>query len=114
MKDTKKGKKTAERTGKQQRVAERAKTKVKPQCKSGTKVGIAKDRIEGESKQAILIRLMKNPEGATIGEMAEVSGWQQHSVRGVISGVLKKRLGLLITSEKAQRGRVYHINGSAS
>lgn len=108
------GKKTRVGGEKKQKVSERTKAEAKPHGKSGEGIVKNKDRIEGESKQAILIRLMKSPKGATIEELAEVTGWQSHSVRGVISGVMKKRLGLSITSEKAERGRIYRINGSTS
>lgn len=62
------------------------------------------------TKQAILIDLLKRPDGATITQMAEKTGWQAHSVRGAISGTLKKKLGLPVVSETAEgRGRVYRI-----
>ncbi len=61
------------------------------------------------SKQDSLIELLKRQNGATIEEMMLVTGWQQHSVRGVLSGVIKKRLGLNICSAKEERGRVYRI-----
>jgi predicted ArsR family transcriptional regulator len=67
------------------------------------------EKIRGESKQAALIKLLKRPNGASIDEMAEAIGWQHHSVRGMMSGVLKKRLKLSITSEKEERGRIYRI-----
>jgi hypothetical protein len=44
--------------------------------------------------------------------MAKATGWQAHSVRGVISGVFKKKLGLHIVSAKEARGRVYRMAGS--
>jgi hypothetical protein len=47
-------------------------------------------------------------------EVANATGWQRHTVRGVFSGTLKKKLGLTIASAKEERGRVYRINGSAS
>jgi hypothetical protein len=47
-----------------------------------------------------MIGLLQRPEGATIEELAEATGWQSHSVRGVMSGALKKKLGLAIASEK--------------
>ena len=60
----------------------------------------------------MLIDLLKRKEGATIGEVTDVTGWQAHSVRGAISGMLKKKLGLHVTSEKVEgRGRVYRIAG---
>ena len=46
--------------------------------------------------------------GATIPEVVAATGWQPHTVRGVFAGALKKRLGLVVTSEKVDgRGRVY-------
>jgi hypothetical protein len=62
-----------------------------------------------ESKQARLIALLQRPNGATIADLVAMTGWQVHSVRGVMSGALKKRLGLTITSEKGDGGRVYRI-----
>jgi len=64
---------------------------------------------KGDSKQAMLIELLKRPGGTTIDEMVKATGWQQHSVRGVMSGILKKKLGLSIASEKEERGRIYRI-----
>ena len=62
------------------------------------------------TKQAELIALLQMPDGASILEIAAVTGWQVHSVRGVISGVLKKKLGLAVISENIEgRGRVYRI-----
>ncbi len=65
------------------------------------------------TKQALLIDLLKRKKGATIDEAVEATGWQPHSVRGAISGALKKKLGLAVTSEKVPaRGRVYRIAGT--
>ncbi len=62
------------------------------------------------TKQALLIDLLKRKTGATIDEIVEATGWQAHSVRGAISGALKKKLGLAVLSEKVDgRGRVYRI-----
>jgi hypothetical protein len=62
------------------------------------------------TKQAELIALLRTPDGASILEISAVTGWQTHSVRGVISGQLKKKLGLAVTSERVEgRGRVYRI-----
>ena len=59
------------------------------------------------TKQAQLVALLR--EGATINEMVAATGWQSHTVRGAMAGALKKRLGLTITAEKEERGRVYRI-----
>src|SRR6201993_3638661 len=66
------------------------------------------------SKQDAVIAMLRRPEGATVDEVASATGWQRHTVRGVFSGTLKKKLGLTIASAKEERGRVYRINDSAS
>ena len=64
------------------------------------------------SKQARLIEMLRQPEGVTIDEIVKTLDWQAHTVRGAISGALKKKLGLTIESEKIDdRGRVYRIAG---
>jgi len=57
---------------------------------------------------------LRQPEGATVDEVASVTGWQRHTVRGVFSGSLKKKLGLTLASAKEERGRVYRIAEPAS
>jgi hypothetical protein len=66
------------------------------------------------SKQAVVIAMLCLPEGATVDEVASVTGWQRHTVRGVFSGTLKKKLGLTLASAKEERGRVYRIAEPAS
>ena len=62
------------------------------------------------TKQETLIEMLRAESGATIDEIVEATGWQAHTVRGAMSGALKKKLGLTITSEKIEgRGRVYVI-----
>lgn len=62
------------------------------------------------TKQATLITMLRAPEGATIAEIMAATGWQSHTVRGAMSGALKKKLGLEVTSEKVEdRGRVYRL-----
>ncbi len=62
------------------------------------------------TKQALMVDLLKRKKGATIEEAVTATGWQPHSVRGAISGALKKKLGLTVTSERVDgRGRVYRI-----
>lgn len=68
-------------------------------------------RTRAVSKQALVIGLLQRPEGATIAQITEATGWQQHTVRGTLAGTLKKRLGLTITSTKETGGqRVYRID----
>lgn len=62
------------------------------------------------TKQAHVIALMQRPEGVTIAEIVVATGWQAHSTRGVISGTLKKKLGLSISMTKVHGlGSVYRI-----
>ncbi len=66
-------------------------------------------RREG-TKQALLVDMLRRPEGATIDQIVEATGWQRHTARGAISGAIKKKLGLTVTSEKTEGGeRTYHI-----
>ena len=56
----------------------------------------------GHSKQALVIEMLKRPEGVTIAQICEATGWQAHTVRGTFAGALKKKLGLNIVSEKIE------------
>jgi hypothetical protein len=98
-----------EQTKNRKKDLKRSKPTNKRHAESGKKIPDAKSKMRGESKQATLIKLLKRPDGATIDEMAKATGWQRHSIRGMMSGVLKKRLGLSIASEKEERGRIYRI-----
>ena len=66
-------------------------------------------RGKAPSKQDEVIAMLRRPEGATVDEVANATGWQRHTVRGVLSGTLKKKLGLTIASATEERGRVYRI-----
>jgi hypothetical protein len=66
------------------------------------------------SKQYEVIAMLRRPEGATVDEVASATGWQRHTVRGVFSGTLKKKLGLTLASARVARGRVYRIDGPGS
>jgi hypothetical protein len=66
------------------------------------------------SKQDEVIAMLRRPEGATVDEVVCATGWQRHTVRGVFSGTLKKKLGLSLASVKEDRGRVYRIAEQAN
>jgi hypothetical protein len=70
--------------------------------------------LKRPSKQDVVIAMLRQPKGATVDEVASVTGWQRHTVRGVFSGTLKKKLGLTLASAKEERGRVYRIAAPAS
>ena len=58
-----------------------------------------------------MLRLLRRPSGATVATIMESTGWQPHSVRGFFAGVVRKKLGLSLASEKTDDGRVYRIAG---
>ena len=64
--------------------------------------------VHRRSKQDGVIAMLRRPEGATVDEVVSATGGQRHTVRGVFSGTLKKKLGLTLASAKEQR-RVYRI-----
>lgn len=69
-----------------------------------------KPRTRENSKQAQVIAMLRRPEGSTVRQICEATGWQAHTVRGTFAGAFKKKLGLSIVSDKPQGGdRVYRI-----
>ena len=67
--------------------------------------------IRAGTKQAQIIAMLQRPEGATVAEMVEATGWLAHTVRGCISGALKRKLGLPIAAERVEgRGTVYRLS----
>jgi hypothetical protein len=66
-----------------------------------------------QTKQQICLDLLSRPEGATIEELQAATGWQQHSVRGFLAGAVKKKLGLMLLSEKPDAGPRHYRVASA-
>ena len=82
---------------------------VKPSSTSGeTK---SKKAVAG-SKQARVITMLRSPDGVTIAAMMKVTGWQQHSVRGFLAGIVRKKLKLNLDSKKIDGSRFYRIKGA--
>ena len=63
------------------------------------------------SKQARVITMLRSPNGTTIAAMMKATGWQQHSVRGFLAGVVRKKLKLMLNSKKIDGDRAYSIKG---
>jgi hypothetical protein len=87
----------------------RAKTKpAKGKGKKATKTTpaagepTAKPTPRAGTKQALLIEMLKRPEGATVEQIAAATGWQHHTIRGAISGALKKKLGLTVEATRTR------------
>ena len=69
-------------------------------------------KAELGSKQSRVIAMLQSPAGATIAAMMQATGWQQHSVRGFLTGVVRKRLKLKLGSKKVDGTRVYGVANS--
>jgi hypothetical protein len=61
------------------------------------------------TKHARVIAMLRKPAGATIARIMAATDWQQHSVRGFLAGVVRKKLGLNLVSDQTDKGRVYRI-----
>ncbi|MBS0313342.1 MAG: DUF3489 domain-containing protein [Proteobacteria bacterium] len=71
---------------------------------------LAKPRTRANSKQAEVVRMLQRPEGATVRQICDATGWQAHTVRGAFSGAFKKKLGLTLVSDKQRGGeRIYRV-----
>ena len=82
-----------------------AKRKAKVKAKSakpGKAVAAEKPTPRTGTKQARMIEMLKRPEGATVEQIAQATGWQHHTIRGAISGALKKKLGLTIEATRTR------------
>ena len=67
-----------------------------------------------ETKQARILAMLRAPSGVTIDAMMHATGWQQHSVRGFLAGVVRKKLGLNLVSAATEGGRFYRITDRAA
>src|SRR3974390_2225091 len=86
-------------------------TRPATQLKSNTrKSAQTASRSSGRTtKHDRVLGLLRTKDGTTIAAISKVTGWQPHSVRGFFAGVVKKRLGLTLASEKTKSGRIYRI-----
>src|SRR5882762_7596937 len=87
--------------------------------KSKTRTRLApsssKKTMRADTKHARIIAMLRVPTGTTIAAIMSATDWQQHSVRGFLAGVVRKKLGLNLVSEQTDKGRVYRIkDGKAS
>ena len=108
-KNAPKANKGAKKAAKQAKVAPKKQAKEKVTTKKAAKVKEAKVPREF-SKKSIVLDLLRRPKGATMAEIAKATDWQNHSIRGFISGNLTKKMGLTVESTKNEAGeRTYKI-----
>jgi Protein of unknown function (DUF3489) len=93
--------------------AARTSSKSKPRSRSAH--SSPKTSTRSPTKHARILAMLRTPAGATIAAIMTATEWQQHSVRGFLAGVVRKRLDLNLVSESTDKGRVYRIkDGKAS
>ncbi|MEJ6783698.1 DUF3489 domain-containing protein [Aminobacter sp. Piv2-1] len=95
--------------------AKRGATKPNGAATSGTSVSKVKKTRPTETKADVVLKKLRLAKGATLHQLIEATGWQAHSVRGFLSGTVKKKLGLNLTSETSKDGlRRYRIDDTAA
>jgi hypothetical protein len=107
---------SSSKTAKQASAAAQTTARKPVKLKRGTQPAVreqhrfsAKQTERAESKQARILAMLRAPSGATIDAMMHATGWQQHSVRGFLAGVVRKKLGLNLVSAATESGRLYRI-----
>ena len=102
----------------------KAKAKAAPAAGESESQPTGKPTPRAGTKQALMIDLLRRPEGATVEQIAAATGWQHHTIRGAISGALKKKLGLTVEATRTREvgpnktgakgsSTVYRITGSS-
>jgi len=66
------------------------------------------------TKQSRAVAMLRSAKGASITALMEATGWQQHSVRGFLAGVVRKRLRLVLESSKTDGSRIYRVTGGST
>ena len=87
----------------------------KPKTRTRLAPSSSKTTMRPDTKHARILATLRAPAGTTIVAIMTATDWQQHSVRGFLAGVVRKKLGLNLVSEQTDKGRVYRIkDGRAS
>src|SRR5262245_53605548 len=104
---------SSSKTAKQNKAAAQTTTHKTVKPKRGTQPrphpSPAKQTERTETKQARILAMLRAPSGVTIDTMMHATGWQQHSVRGFLAGVVRKKLGFNLVSAATEGGRLYRI-----
>src|SRR6202171_1230628 len=86
-----------------------ARKTVKRKSRARSTPASSKSAARPDTKHARIIAMLRAPAGATIAAIITATEWQQHSVRGFLAGVVRKKLGLNLVSAPTAKGRVYRI-----
>jgi hypothetical protein len=93
----------------------RARKTARPASRKRSAPASSRSAARSDTKHARIIAMLRTPAGATIASLVTATEWQQHSVRGFLAGVVRKKLRLNLVSEQTDKGRVYRIrDGKAS
>ena len=92
------------------RLSNRLMSKSKPRSRSAH--SSPKISTRPDTKHARILAMLRTPAGATIAAIMTATEWQQHSARGFLAGVVRKKLGLNLVSESTDKGRIYRIKDS--
>jgi hypothetical protein len=102
--------KKASTTANKNSTEKRAKPAKKTSAHASNNTAKPSSQPQADSKKAIVLSLLRREKGATTAEIAKATGWQNHSIRGFISGNVTKRMGLAVESFKSEVGeRTYRI-----
>jgi Protein of unknown function (DUF3489) len=89
-----------------------ARKAVKPAPRKRSATAPSRAAARSDTKHARIIAMLRKPAGATIAAIVTATDWQQHSVRGFLAGIVRKKLGLNLVSEQTDKGRIYRIKDS--
>ena len=93
----------------------RARKTAEPASRKRSAPASSRSAARPDTKHARIIAMLRTPAGATIAAIMTATDWQQHSVRGFLAGVVRKKLGLNLVSDQTDKGRIYRIkDGKAS
>jgi hypothetical protein len=102
-------KKLSSKSAQKKKVHRRTKPAGTPQSMAAQSESV--ERTNKDTKQARVIAMLQSPSGATAAAIMQQTGWQAHSVRGFLAGVVRKKLKLTLHSTKVDGQRVYRIEG---
>jgi Protein of unknown function (DUF3489) len=86
-----------------------ARKTAKPTSRKRSAAASSKSGARPDTKHARIIAMLRKPAGATIAAIMAATDWQQHSVRGFLAGVVRKKLGLNLVSDQTDKGRIYRV-----